>query len=587
MSNLIPSPSLDNVPQLERTTVALGGPGAPMNIQAQALLNRTAYILNQISGFSGDIAALQSNVTSLNTNVSTINGQIITINGQITTLQGQVATNTSNIASNTSSITTLNSEVATNTSNIATNTSNIATNTSNIASNTSSISTINSGLGNPSGFLQPGSGSVFMTYLVKAQDWVTPESFGAVGDGVTDDTAALTNALATGNNLLLGDGRTYLTGPLTLASSQKIVGRGIWKTQLKAKGGLSSGYLVSLANVNVYAAGISGVTINCNASAQTNIVSGIGFDNTGGSGFPFGDPKHSISQCYVVNSNGTGYLIGNLCRGSTLRELYANQCAVYGLEISATDSYIEDVVAGACGTGIYSHGANNRHIGLKSFGSTTLGINVGGQRDTFVDCESQDNNGDGYNIVSGDRDITLIGCLADSNQGYGFNLNSATSAKLIGVRSITRSGGAHTQTAAFNFGAATLSYVQGKATGNTAVFAGTVTNNTILIDDGSGQDFKNYTNVAARQAQTTEVVIGQIGAVAGVRLGGDVTLSRVSSSIANITSNLQIAGFSVVRSGTGVISNAAGANGDLYIRQDGAAGSFLYAKLSGTWTAIA
>lgn len=43
MANLTPVASWDNVPQLETTTLALGGPGGPMNSQAQAILNRFAY----------------------------------------------------------------------------------------------------------------------------------------------------------------------------------------------------------------------------------------------------------------------------------------------------------------------------------------------------------------------------------------------------------------------------------------------------------------------------------------------------------------------------------------------------------------
>lgn len=41
MADLTPTPGWDVVPQLETSTPALGGPGAPMNSQAQALLNRT------------------------------------------------------------------------------------------------------------------------------------------------------------------------------------------------------------------------------------------------------------------------------------------------------------------------------------------------------------------------------------------------------------------------------------------------------------------------------------------------------------------------------------------------------------------
>lgn len=48
MANLTPIPSNDVIPELETTTVALGGPGGPMNAQAQALTNRMAYRENKI-----------------------------------------------------------------------------------------------------------------------------------------------------------------------------------------------------------------------------------------------------------------------------------------------------------------------------------------------------------------------------------------------------------------------------------------------------------------------------------------------------------------------------------------------------------
>lgn len=50
MTNLTATPGLDNVPQIETNTVLLGGAGAPMNAQAQALLNRTEF-LSQSSQF--------------------------------------------------------------------------------------------------------------------------------------------------------------------------------------------------------------------------------------------------------------------------------------------------------------------------------------------------------------------------------------------------------------------------------------------------------------------------------------------------------------------------------------------------------
>lgn len=61
MANLTPVNSFDNVVQLETNTVALGGVGGPMNAQAQALLNRTAYLKGVYNALTGMIGAVEGN----------------------------------------------------------------------------------------------------------------------------------------------------------------------------------------------------------------------------------------------------------------------------------------------------------------------------------------------------------------------------------------------------------------------------------------------------------------------------------------------------------------------------------------------
>lgn len=92
------------------------------------------------------------------------------------------------------------------------------------------------------GFLQAGTGAVLRTAESKLRETVSVKDFGAVGDGVTDDTAAFRAALAAliATNkpfvLQVPAGDYYLTGELDLTSATKpfaIRGEGRRKTTFK------------------------------------------------------------------------------------------------------------------------------------------------------------------------------------------------------------------------------------------------------------------------------------------------------------------------------------------------------------------
>jgi len=78
------------------------------------------------------------------------------------------------------------------------------------------------------GFTQSGTGTVARTAQDKERDIVSVKDFGAVGDGVTDNTVAFQAAVtaAAGGKLELQEG-TYLIGKVTLPSSIIIEGKGV------------------------------------------------------------------------------------------------------------------------------------------------------------------------------------------------------------------------------------------------------------------------------------------------------------------------------------------------------------------------
>ncbi len=85
-------------------------------------------------------------------------------------------------------------------------------------------------------FLQAGSGAVVRTAQSKMRDVVSVKDFGAVGDGVADDTVAFAAALATGKSVFIPDGTYLITSELTVSSpGQMIFGAG-WGRSIVQRG---------------------------------------------------------------------------------------------------------------------------------------------------------------------------------------------------------------------------------------------------------------------------------------------------------------------------------------------------------------
>lgn len=71
-----------------------------------------------------------------------------------------------------------------------------------------------------------GTGATARTVQAKLRDVVSVKDFGAVGDGVADDTAAIQAALDTGNSVYLPDGTYKTTSPLYLDGGAVLLGAG-------------------------------------------------------------------------------------------------------------------------------------------------------------------------------------------------------------------------------------------------------------------------------------------------------------------------------------------------------------------------
>ena len=235
------------------------------------------------------------------------------------------------------------------------------------------------------GFIQEGTGAVQRTVESKLQDVVSVKDFGAVGDGVTDDTVAIQNAinavgLAGGGTVFLPAG-VYLTSNTLTISDSGIGLMGAGNTQTTIKGNFANGDIVHVYNIsaeikNLFVTNLridtsvvktSGAALHLEkvvrsslrgviASGQDgskNLWNGYWFDkvdqirvidyecyainnclmvNGGGSGFPRGSDIYTLGG-KLVSSAGFGVVVGGDVGGFSLDSGSCNDCKLGGVLI--------------------------------------------------------------------------------------------------------------------------------------------------------------------------------------------------------------------------------------------------------------
>jgi VCBS repeat-containing protein len=75
-------------------------------------------------------------------------------------------------------------------------------------------------------FTASGTGAVTRNSTDKLSDIISIRDFGAIGDGVTDDTLAIQKALAQHNMVLIPQGTFLITQPITVGQQQSLIGLG-------------------------------------------------------------------------------------------------------------------------------------------------------------------------------------------------------------------------------------------------------------------------------------------------------------------------------------------------------------------------
>lgn len=219
-------------------------------------------------------------------------------------------------------------------------------------------------------------GAVARTQAGKNADVVSVKDFGAAGDGVTDDTAAISAAIAAsdGGTVFFPKG-TYLHGGIVVSSASDVhlVGDGKGVTTLKLKNGANAHAIEYLSATNC---SVRNITIDQNSLNQTG---GHGVRLGGINGFVLDHVR--IFNCY-------SYGIG-MQAGTNTRVLIANfeidTCGQDGIDIKDYDLANDEIVI--CSGMIRNHGTRElQQVGIDVRGPAVVG-------NVLVTCQNPDTRG--------------------------------------------------------------------------------------------------------------------------------------------------------------------------------------------------
>lgn len=233
-----------------------------------------------------------------------------------------------------------------------------------------------------------GTGAQTRTVYDKLKDTVSVKDYGAKGDGLTDDTNAIINALTANNAVFLPEGEYLTSATLSLTADQSIFGNGA-SSVLKAN---SNGFNVievtqdyaSIHNLKIQGGDIGiklcGLTRPCVQTSVTDVT--ITGANTG------------------VQLDG-GANVNYPCYWNNFTRILVEQPADYGFHLTLSGAGDTPNANKFYACRAYSHGANTTGAGFY--------VEDGKYNNSFIDCEANmASTAQGCFIIGANSEKTLI-----------------------------------------------------------------------------------------------------------------------------------------------------------------------------------
>jgi hypothetical protein len=298
------------------------------------------------------------------------------------------------------------------------------------------------------GFIQAGSDAVVRTAQSKMRDVVSVKDFGAVGDGVADDTAAIQAAVDAANNVFVPSGNYRLASSVVLKTNTTIQGAGrrdasVWDggTRFAPNAGVQSFVTAGVANPLVGASNItlSDFSINNNFTGSLYDIELANAHSCTVSNVFIGSGNTNVADCAgIYFSFKVGYV------GSVFVNTVKNcRLSAASVKFESTDNYLLDSEIWGNNRSFAVHVVRSS-INIDSCqivgGSVYGGLYVHDTRDSFnVELVKVSNTFfDGsYQSVDSDIGINAVQMIRSSIVGNGFWRQTKEGIKIVSGQTVT------------------------------------------------------------------------------------------------------------------------------------------------------
>lgn len=275
------------------------------------------------------------------------------------------------------------------------------------------------------GVKHPSTGGSARTQHQKNQDWLTIQDFGGVGDGTTDDSTAIANAIAAAvatKKQLMVAGLFRHTTQITVPAKAKLVGTG-WTSDAATSGRSLSCFIKDFNGVGFLFSGDDATT------------DGIQYDSTAaktGDGVQVTGSRVKLLNGASTNFGNDGVRIGATEAGAS--SINANCFRIDNwISLGNGRDGINVDHTNTSTSGTYPLGAPDCNAGMISnvfLGSTGVGNGRDGLRiansidNVLTNIVSQENTGNGIRFTTSARGHKIFGYYCESNTAGGLLFDS-------------------------------------------------------------------------------------------------------------------------------------------------------------------